>query len=55
VPPEQTHRLVDELDRLGKPYEVQIYRGEAHGLTDPAHQLDSYERIVRFFDRHLRR
>lgn len=55
VAPEQTYRLMRELDRLGKPYEVKIYPGESHGLADPAHQLDSYERIVRFFDRHLRR
>jgi len=51
---EQTHILVDELERLGKDYEVRIYPGEAHGLADPRNQLDSYQRIVAFLDRHLR-
>jgi dipeptidyl aminopeptidase/acylaminoacyl peptidase len=54
VIPQQTYHLMDELDRQGKAYEVKVYRGEAHGLADPAHALDSYERIVWFFDRHLK-
>jgi len=54
VIPQETYHLMDELDRQGKPYEVKFYRGEAHGLADPAHALDSYERIVWFFDRHLK-
>lgn len=55
VPPEETYRLQNELDRLGKAYDVVIYPGEAHGLADPAHQLDSYRRMISFFDRWLRR
>jgi dipeptidyl aminopeptidase/acylaminoacyl peptidase len=51
---EQTHILVDELERLGKDHEVRIYQGEAHGLADPLNQLDSYQRILAFLDRHLR-
>lgn len=51
---EQTHILVDELERLGKDHEVRIYQGEAHGLADPRNQLDSYQRILAFLDRHLR-
>ena len=51
---EQTHILVDELVRHGKNHEVRIYQGEAHGLADPQNQLDSYQRILAFFDRHLR-
>jgi dipeptidyl aminopeptidase/acylaminoacyl peptidase len=53
VAPEQTYRLVDELRRQEKPFEVHIYPGEAHGLADPAHQLDSYRRILAFLDRTL--
>ena len=53
VAPEFTYRLVDELERHRKAYELHIYPGEAHGLADPKHQRDSYERIVRFFDRYL--
>jgi dipeptidyl aminopeptidase/acylaminoacyl peptidase len=53
VPPEDTYRLVDELTRLEKRFEVVIYPNEAHGLADPAHQLDSYQRMTAFFDRWL--
>ena len=55
VPPEDTYRLIDELERHAKPYEAVIYPGEAHGLADPTHQLDSYQRIVAFFDKWLTR
>jgi len=54
VEPEHTFRFVAELQRLGKPFEIKWYAGEAHGLADPANQLDSYERILSFLDRHLR-
>jgi dipeptidyl aminopeptidase/acylaminoacyl peptidase len=53
VAPEETYRLIDELERHGKVYEAVVYPGEAHGLADPAHQLDSYRRILAFFDRWL--
>ncbi|MBA3640821.1 MAG: S9 family peptidase [Acidobacteria bacterium] len=53
VPPEDSYRLIDELERHGKRFESVIYPGEAHGLADPAHQLDSYRRILTFFDRWL--
>lgn len=55
VPPQQTYNLVDELQRRGKPFESYVYPGEAHGLADPAHQIDAYRRILAFFDRHLKR
>lgn len=55
VPPEDSYRLIDELERQGKRFEAVIYPGEAHGLADPAHQLDSYRRILTFFDRWLAR
>jgi dipeptidyl aminopeptidase/acylaminoacyl peptidase len=53
VAPEQTYSLIDELRLRQKPFEVRIYPGEAHGLADPAHQLDSYRRIVAFLGRTL--
>lgn len=53
VAPEETYRLIDELQRQHKYYEAVIYPGEAHGLAKPAHQLDSYRRILQFFDRWL--
>lgn len=55
VVPQQTFHLVDELNRLGKPFELRMYYGEAHGLADPAHQLDSYQRMLAFFDQHLKK
>jgi dipeptidyl aminopeptidase/acylaminoacyl peptidase len=54
VDPGQSYNLVDELDRRGKAYEVVYYPDEAHGLADPAHQRDSYERILAFFARYLK-
>ena len=54
VIPQQTYHLLDELDRQHKKYEVEIYRGEAHGLADPLHQLESYRRVLQFFDRYLK-
>jgi dipeptidyl aminopeptidase/acylaminoacyl peptidase len=54
VPPQQTYNLIDELRRQGKGFEARIYPGEAHGLADPSHQLDSYRRILAFFDRYLK-
>lgn len=53
VAPEDTYRLADELTRLGKSFDMVIYPDEAHGLADPAHQLDSYRRMMAFFDRWL--
>jgi dipeptidyl aminopeptidase/acylaminoacyl peptidase len=54
VVPGMTYNFVDELERQHKSYELVVYPDEAHGLADPAHQLDSYRRIVGFFDRHLK-
>jgi dipeptidyl aminopeptidase/acylaminoacyl peptidase len=54
VAPGQSYNLIDELERQHKTYEVVYYPDEAHGLADPAHQLDSYERILAFFDRYLK-
>lgn len=53
VAPEQTYRLVNALDDLGKRYELFMYPGEPHALNEPAHQLDSYRQIVRFFGSYL--
>jgi len=55
VPPEETYRLIDELQRQHKYYDAVIYPGEAHGLANPEHQLDSYRRMLQFFDRWLKR
>jgi dipeptidyl aminopeptidase/acylaminoacyl peptidase len=54
VDPGQSYNLTDELERQQKDYEVVYYPDEAHGLAYPAHQLDSYRRILTFFDRYLK-
>jgi dipeptidyl aminopeptidase/acylaminoacyl peptidase len=54
VAPGQTYNLVDELERQRKAYEVVYYPDEAHGLADPAHQLDAYRRMLAFLDRYLK-
>lgn len=54
VAPEQTYLLVNALEALGKKFELFMYPGEPHALNEPAHQLDSYRQIVRFFDDNLR-
>jgi dipeptidyl aminopeptidase/acylaminoacyl peptidase len=55
VTPAMTYNFVDELERQQKVYDVVIYPNEAHGLADPDHQLDSYGRILGFFNRYLKR
>ncbi|MBA3888372.1 MAG: prolyl oligopeptidase family serine peptidase, partial [Acidobacteria bacterium] len=45
--------FTQELERHGTPFDVQIYKNEAHGLRQLDHQLDSYRHVVRFLERHL--
>ena len=46
--------FVHEMERHDKPYEVRIYRNEAHGLQNVDNLVDAYHRIMVFLDRHLR-
>ncbi|HJO05147.1 MAG TPA: S9 family peptidase [Acidobacteriota bacterium] len=55
VAPAQSYELADALDRHHKEFEMVVYQGEAHGLADPAHQLDSYRRILAFLELHIGR
>ena len=54
VPAAMTELFVDEMKRFGKEFVNVYYRDEAHGLADPANILDHWERMLNFFDRHLR-
>jgi dipeptidyl aminopeptidase/acylaminoacyl peptidase len=54
-PVTKVHNFTQTMDKHGKAYEVKIYSNEAHGLRLLDHQRDSYERIMQFLDRHLRR
>jgi dipeptidyl aminopeptidase/acylaminoacyl peptidase len=53
-PVTKVRNFVSALERYGKKYELAIYTNEAHGLRQLDHQLDSYERLMRFLDRYLR-
>jgi len=54
-PVTKVHNFTQAMDKHGKPYEVRIYPNEAHGLRQLEHQLDSYERVMRFLEKHLGR
>jgi carboxymethylenebutenolidase len=58
--PEETKRLSDELDRLGKPHEFHTYEDAGHAffaVNRPSYRpkaaTDGWERIFAFFGRHL--
>jgi dipeptidyl aminopeptidase/acylaminoacyl peptidase len=54
-PVTKVHNFTQTMDKHGKHYEVRIYSNEAHGLRLLEHQLDSYERVMRFLEKHLGR
>jgi dipeptidyl aminopeptidase/acylaminoacyl peptidase len=54
-PVTKVHNFTQAMDKHGKRYEVKIYTNEAHGLRLLEHQLDSYERVMRFLEKHLGR
>jgi len=54
---DQTIRLADQLEALGKPYELHLYPGTSHypGVEDPTPETaDMFEKILGFFDRYLK-
>ena len=53
-PVTKAFNFIQAMEKAGKGFEAKIYRNEAHGLRLLEHQLDSYERLMRFLDRHLR-
>lgn len=50
-------QLIEKLIKLGKSeyFEVMFYPTENHAFTKPESWTDEYERILRFFDQHLRK
>src|SRR5438874_1337800 len=56
VPVQDTQQLIEKLVRLGKtPYfEAMLYPSESHGFVRPESWRDEYERILAFFEKHLR-
>jgi dipeptidyl aminopeptidase/acylaminoacyl peptidase len=53
-PVTKIHNFTQAMDAHGKRYELKLYDNEAHGLRLLDHQIDSYQRILAFLDRHLR-
>ncbi|MBV9209735.1 MAG: S9 family peptidase [Acidobacteria bacterium] len=49
-------QLIEKLIKLGKSeyFEVMFYPNENHAFTKPESWTDEYERMLRFFDAHLR-
>jgi dipeptidyl aminopeptidase/acylaminoacyl peptidase len=56
VPAQDSMQLVEKLIRLEKtPYfEAMFYPAESHGFTRPSSWSDEYERILMFFEKHLK-
>ena len=48
-----TTRLVSELQRLGKQFELMAYPGSKHSLAEPHVSVHRFELIIDFFRRHL--
>lgn len=53
APPVHTEMMRDALERLNKPVETVIYKGEGHGSYLLKNRLDGYRRLLAFFDRHI--
>lgn len=54
VHPEQSLELYTALRLQGVPTELVFYPRQPHGLVERAHQVDFAERVVRWFDTHLK-
>jgi len=56
VPVQDSMQLVEKLIRLGKTqyFEVMFYPSENHGFERPTSWTDEYERILGFFEKHLK-
>lgn len=54
APYEHAKRLREELDEHGKEYEWFVRAREAHGFYDTRNQVEYFEEVVRFLDKHLK-
>ena len=48
-----TSLLIDQLVALGKPYQLQVYTGERHGLRSPSSVLHCDGTVLSFLKQHL--
>jgi dipeptidyl aminopeptidase/acylaminoacyl peptidase len=56
VPAQDSIQLIEKLIRLEKTqyFEAMLYPAENHGFTRPTSWTDEYERILMFFEKHLK-
>ncbi|PWW41741.1 acylaminoacyl-peptidase [Idiomarina loihiensis] len=53
VPIEHAHRLRKALDEKDHPYEWLVKEKEAHGFYKPENNIERWEKMLTFFNRHL--
>ena len=54
VPEPQSREFWHALKTLGVETQLVVYAGEGHAISQPAHQRDIRERLVRWFDHYLK-
>ena len=54
VDQEQAYRMKAVLERLGKPYEFDVYQNEGHGLDYLNNDVDFHDKLVKFLDKYLK-
>ncbi|HEX8240796.1 MAG TPA: S9 family peptidase [Allosphingosinicella sp.] len=52
VPPSQSTKLHEALQKLGRPHEYVLYPEEGHGFSKPANSVDFLRRVERFLAEH---
>ncbi|MFW8591943.1 prolyl oligopeptidase family serine peptidase [Glaciecola sp. 2405UD65-10] len=53
VPIEQAEFLAQQFDAINKPYEWLVKDKEGHGFYKPEHNLELYNKMLAFFDKHI--
>ncbi len=54
VPVSQAYEFHHALESLGVETELVIYTREGHYISDRAHQVDFQNRVLTWFDKHLK-
>jgi dipeptidyl aminopeptidase/acylaminoacyl peptidase len=54
APSSQHQLLITELRRHNKVFEEHVYEDEAHGFSSLENRIDMYQRLLTWFDRHLK-
>ncbi len=50
---QNTEQMIDALIKAGKSYDLRIYPGQTHGISDPRYRLHVFKQIERFLDENL--